>query len=126
MQFYKYDIAGFLQWGYNFYYNQGSFDFVNPYLDSTGGYFVPSGDTYSVYPAHDGRALESMRLVQFYEALQDRSAMELCERYYGKERVVAEMEKVIGEIKFSKCPGKSEEMLAVRERVNELIAGAVK
>ncbi len=126
MQFYKYNIAGFLQWGYNFYYNQGSYDFVNPYLDSTGGYFVPSGDTYSVYPSHDGRALESMRIVQFHEALQDRRAMELCEGYYGKERVVAEMEKVIGEIKFSKCPGMSEEMLAVREKVNEMIAGAVK
>lgn len=126
MQFYKYGIAGFLQWGYNFYYNQGSYDFVNPYLDSTGGYFVPSGDAYSVYPSHDGRALESMRIVQFHEALQDRRAMELAEGYYGKERVVAEMEKVIGEIKFSKCPGKSEEMLAVRERVNEMIAGAVK
>lgn len=126
MQFYKYGIAGFLQWGYNFYYNQGSYDFVNPYLDSTGGYFVPSGDAYSVYPSRDGRALESMRLAQFCEALQDRAAMELCESYYGRERVVAELEAVVGEIKFSKCPGKSSEMLAARERVNELIAAAVK
>ena len=125
MQFYKYDIAGFLHWGYNFYFNQFSYDRVNPYLDSTAGYFVPSGDAYSVYPSHDGRALESMRIVQFYEALQDRRAMELCGQYYGKGRVVAEMEVIIGEIKFSKCPGKSEEMLAIRERVNQLIAEAL-
>ncbi len=126
MQLYKYGISGFLQWGYNFYYNQGSYDYVNPYLDSTGGYFVPSGDAYSVYPSADGHALESMRIVQFHEALQDRSAMELAEVYCGKERVVAEMEKVVGEIKFSKCPGKSEEMLAVRERINEMIALGMK
>ena len=126
MQFYKYDIAGFLQWGYNFYFNQFSYDRVNPYLDSTAGYFVPSGDAYSVYPSHDGRALESMRIVQFYEALQDRRAMELCGQYYGKERVVAEMEAIVGEIKFSKCPRRSEELLGVREKVNELIAAAVK
>ena len=125
MQFYKYDIAGFLHWGYNFYFNQFSYDRVNPYLDSTAGYFVPSGDAYSVYPSHDGRALESMRIVQFYEALQDRRAMELCGQNYGKGRVVAEMEVIIGEIKFSKCPGKSEEMLAIRERVNQLIAEAL-
>jgi hypothetical protein len=125
MQFYKYDIAGFLQWGYNFYFNQFSCDRVNPYLDSTGGYFVPSGDAYSVYPSHDGRALESMRIVHFFEALQDRRAMDLCGQYYGKERVVAEMERIIGEIKFSKCPGRSEELLAVRERINQLISEAV-
>ena len=28
---FKYDIAGFLQWGYNFYNNVGSHDQINPY-----------------------------------------------------------------------------------------------
>lgn len=126
MQMYKHDIAGFLHWGYNFYYNQGSYDLVNPYADSTGGYFVPSGDTHSVYPSHDGHALESMRFVQFFEALQDRRAMELCEKYYPKERIIAEIESVAGEVKFSHCPSSSAVMLAVRERINALIAAVVK
>ena len=126
MQLYKYSIAGFLQWGYNFYYNQGSYDFVNPYADSTGDYFVPSGDAYSVYPAQDGTALESMRLVQFYEGLQDRSAMELCESLIGRERVIKALEEAYGrEIKFSHCPASSEAMLAIREKINLLIESAV-
>ncbi|MBO7275717.1 MAG: hypothetical protein J6V15_05020, partial [Clostridia bacterium] len=29
-QMFKYDIAGFLQWGYNFYYNQRSHELINP------------------------------------------------------------------------------------------------
>ncbi len=69
--FYKYDIVGFLQWGYNFYFSQYSYDFCNPYLDSTGDFFAQSGDTYSVYPSHDGRALESVRIAAFSDALQD-------------------------------------------------------
>ncbi len=49
-QFYKYDIAGFLQWGYNFYNNQGSFGTVNPFVITDGEYFAPAGDTFSEYP----------------------------------------------------------------------------
>lgn len=126
VQLYKYGIVGFLQWGYNFYYNQGSVDFVNPYLDSTGGYFVPSGDAFVVYPGKDGQPLESLRLAHFYEGLQDLRALELCESFYGKARVVEELEKLCGEIKFSRCLLGSGEMLAVREKVNSLIANAIK
>ena len=127
MQMYKYDIAGFLQWGYNFYNNMHSVDTVNPYADANGEYWVPAGDTYSVYPAQDGTAYESTRIIVFHEALQDVRAMKLCESFYGKERVVAEMEAVFGqEIKFDRCARSSDIMLAIRARVDELIAEAVK
>lgn len=127
MQFYKYDIAGFLQWGYNFYNNMHSVNTVNPYADACGEYWVPAGDPFSVYPAEDGTAYESTRFVVFHEALQDARAMKLCESFYGKERVVAEMEAVFGqEIKFSRCTRSSAMMLAIRGRVNDLIAEAVK
>ncbi len=127
MQFYKYDIAGFLQWGYNFYNNMHSVNTVNPYADVSGEYWVPAGDTHSVYPAEDGTAYESTRILVFHEALEDVRAMKLCESYYGKERVVAEMEAVFGrEIKFSTCTTSSQMMLAIRSRIDELIAEAVK
>lgn len=121
MQMFKYNIAGFLQWGYNFYMNQYSRNMIDPYADSTGDYFFPSGDGYSVYPAQDGRALESMRIVQFHEAIQDIRAMELCESLVGHDKVVETMEKIWGEIKFSRCPTESAVMLAIRESVNALI-----
>lgn len=122
VQFYRYRVYGFLQWGYNFYYNQGSYDLVDPYVDSTGNYFVPSGDAYSVYPAVDGTALESMRIVQFREAIDDLRAMMLAESLVGREAVVAALEELTGEIVFSRCVCDSAAMLAIRERINAIIA----
>jgi hypothetical protein len=100
---------------------------VNPFADACGEYWVPAGDTYSVYPAQDGTAYESTRIIVFHEALQDVRAMKLCESFYGKERVVAEIEAVFGEeLKFSRCARSSETMLAIRARIDEMIAEAVK
>ena len=125
-QFYKYDIAGFLQWGYNFYNTCGSVDPINPFLDACGEYWVPAGDTYSVYPAQNGEAMESIRILSFYEALQDVRAMKLAETYYGKDAVVAALEEILGEIKFSRCATDAKTILSMRERINEMIAKAVK
>ncbi len=121
VQFYKYRVFGFLQWGYNFYYNQGSYDLVNPYVDSTGNYFVPSGDAYSVYPAVDGTALESMRIVEFREAIDDLRAMKLAETLAGREAVMTAVEDITGEVVFSRCVCDTATMLAIREHVNGII-----
>lgn len=121
-QFWKYRVFGFLQWGYNFYYNQGSYDPINPYLDSTGNYFVPSGDAYSVYPAADGTALESVRIIQFRQGIDDLGAMKLAESLVGREKVLASIEELTGDVVFSRCVCDSTVMHAVRERVNHLIS----
>ncbi len=126
MQFYKYDIAGFLQWGYNFYNNMSSENTINPYTEVCGEYTVPGGDAFSVYPAPDGTAYESTRIIVFHEALQDVRAMKLAESLYGKERIIAEIEAVFGqEIRFDRCARSSDMMLAIRAKVNELIANAI-
>lgn len=121
LSFFKYDIAGFLQWGYNFYYNQGSYDAVNPFFDTCGEYFFPAGDGFSVYPAPDGTAWESMRILQFREALEDNRAMKLAASLVGKQTVIDTVEKLCGEIRFDRCLSSSAEMLRVREAVNRLI-----
>ena len=46
IQMYKYDIKGFLQWGYNFYNNRFSHDEIEPYIESSGEYWVPAGDAF--------------------------------------------------------------------------------
>ncbi len=125
MQLYKYDIAGFLQWGYNFYNNMSSVNTVNPYAETSGEYWVPAGDPFSVYPAEDGTAFESTRIIVFHEALEDVRAMKLAETFYGKERVVNEIEAIFGEIRFDRCAKSAEMMLAVRARIDELIALAL-
>ena len=126
MQMYKYDIAGFLQWGFNFFSNQHSSDTVNPFINSSGDSWVPAGDSISVYPGFRLEALESLRLVVFFHALQDMRAMKLCESLYSKEEVVAEIEKIMGEeLRFDVCAKSEATMLAVRERINEMIKAKV-
>ena len=121
-QFYKYDIAGFLQWGYNHYNNLYSIDQIDPYLELSGEFWVPAGDTHSVYPAQDGTALESIRILSFTEALQDLRAMRLAESICGKEALVAEIERIFGgEIRFDKCAKDAKTVQRIRARVNEII-----
>ena len=122
MQIYKYNIAGFLQWGYNFYNNQYSGDPINPYYEQSCDYAFPAGDPFSVYPDMNGTALESPRLVVFHEALQDIKAMKLAEKYTSHEEVVAVIENAFGkELTFDTCAKSSQMMHRIRESVNELI-----
>lgn len=122
MQMYKYDIVGFLQWGFNFYNNQFSVDEIEPYTDLSGEHWVPAGDPFSVYPAPHGKAYESLRIVVFHDALQDMRAMQLCESLYSKDEVVAEIEKIFGKsLAFDTCATDEKTMLAIRERINEMI-----
>ena len=126
MQMYKYNIVGFLQWGYNFYNNCSSVDALNPFLDVSGEKWVPAGDTCSVYPAQNGECIESLRILVFQEGLTDMRAMQLAESYYSHDEVVAAIEAAFGrEITFDTCAYSAKEMLAVREAVNKMIKAAI-
>ena len=126
MQIFKYNIEGFLQWGYNFYNNQYSGDPINPYYEQSCDFSFPGGDPFSVYPHMDGTALESPRLVVFNEALQDIKAMKLAEKYTSHEEVVAVIENALGkELTFDTCAKSSEIMHRIREDVNAIIKKAV-
>lgn len=126
MQMYKYDIVGFLHWGYNFYNTRGSIAPVNPFVDTCGDRWVPAGDTLLVYPSMRGTALESLRIKVFYDALQDMRAMELCESLYSKEEVVAAIEETLGySLTFDRSAKTADEMLAVREKINAMIKARV-
>lgn len=127
MQMYKYDIVGFLHWGYNFYNNMHSVDEItSPYTDLSGDHWVPAGDTFSVYPGTNGEALESLRILVFHDALQDVSAMKLCEQYYSKEQIVAEIEAILGDtLTFDRCAYDEGTMLAIREKINAMIKAKV-
>jgi len=123
LQFYKFNIVGFLHWGYNFYNAALSKNPINPYIDTCAGHMFPAGDAFSVYPEQDGTALESVRILSFYEALQDVRAFRLAETICGRERVIEEMERIFGEeIRFDRCAKSAHPLLEIRERINEMIA----
>lgn len=126
MQMYKYNIVGFLHWGYNFYNDQFSVDPINPYLITAADLTFPAGDSFSVYPACDGTAYESIRIIAFHEGLTDIKAMKLCEKYYGHDAVVAAIEEELGcEMTFETCAKSSKTMHSIRERINSMIKAKI-
>lgn len=125
LQLYKFNIEGFLHWGYNFYNSALSKRHINPFIvtDCIGTY--QGGDAFSVYPGDEG-PLESLRLLVFYDALQDLRALRLLESYIGREAVVGLIEEEAGmEIRFNQYPHDREFLLRLRERVNQEIARCV-
>jgi len=125
-QMYKYDIVGFLHWGYNFYNNRHSGDAIIPFLQQDGDSWVPAGDAFSVYPAQNGQPLPALRLLVFYDALQDMRAMKLCESYYGKDAVVRVIDEAIGtDVTFDTCARNAAQILKIRETLNAMIKRAV-
>ena len=122
MQLYKYNIYGFLHWGFNYYNNRASGDAINPFLDLGGEDWVPAGDTFIVYPDQDGTPLESIRAITMDEAIQDIRAMRTAEKLTSHDEVVRVMEEALGDtITFERCAHSADEMLRVREAVNNLI-----
>jgi hypothetical protein len=122
MQLYKFNIEGFLHWGYNFYYSRYSKAKIDPFAvtDAEGGF--PSGDAFVVYPYYDG-PIESIRLKVFKEALQDLRAMELLEKYMTKAEIIDLIEEeIVGEITFSHYPQSSEYILNTREKLNKKLS----
>lgn len=121
LQFYKFAVEGFLHWGYNFYNSYHSKRKINPFQVTDGGASYPSGGAFSVYPGKDG-PIESLRLLVFYDALQDMRALTLLEGYIGREAVVRMIEEEAGmEIRFDQYPHGAEFLLRLRERVNHAI-----
>lgn len=92
VQLYKYRIAGFLQWGFNFYNSQYSVEHIDPYRVNDGEYFAPTGDAFQVYPAPDGTAYETQHYQLFVEALRDLRLMQLAEETCGRDAVMAVIE----------------------------------
>lgn len=122
VQLFWHDIAGFLQWGFNFYNNQYSQSPVNPYLCTDGEFFVPSGDAFGVYPAPDKTAWETIHMVVFTHALQDLRAMQLLSDQIGKARVIEIIRETAGmDITFRQYPRDSTFLIELRERINSEI-----
>lgn len=121
-QFYKFNIYGFLQWGYNFYYSQLSRYNLNPYMVTDADGAFPAGDPFKVYPACDGTPLDSIRVVVFAEALQDLRAMKMLETITSREFVLNLIEEgAENPITFSEYPKCPCYILNLREKINTAI-----
>ena len=119
---YKYDIKGFLQWGYNFYNSQYSIKPIDPYKTTDAGGSFPSGDSFIVYPAEKGEVYESLRLKVFYDGFEDLNALRLLESKIGREKVLEIIDKdLFKPLTFMEYPHENEWILEFREKINQLI-----
>jgi hypothetical protein len=77
-QLYKFGFEGFLQWGYNHWYEGLTSNLIDPYTNSHAGRPLPPGDGFVVYPGKDG-PVDALRWEVFREGLQDMRALQLLE-----------------------------------------------
>lgn len=101
---YKYDIKGFLHWGFNFYYARLSMYPIDPYLTTSADKAFPSGDPFIVYPAQDG-VYSSIRGEITYEAIQDMNVCFALEEKIGREKVIQMIDEAAGgDLRFDDYP----------------------
>lgn len=122
LQIYLYDIEGFLQWGYNFYFSQYSTYEVNPYVTTSADMSFPSGDAFSVYPAKNG-VYPSMRAYIFKDALQDVEICRALEARIGRAAVEKLIEDEAGmKITFADYPRNSEFIPNLMKKMRKMLA----
>ncbi|MBR5586588.1 MAG: DUF4091 domain-containing protein [Clostridia bacterium] len=118
---YKYNVKGFLHWGFNFYNSALSRYQINPYLTTSAEGAFPSGDGFIVYPGV-GDVYSSVRGETTYRAIQD---MDLCfalENIVGREKVVEMIDRAAGgNLRFDEYPCDTEFFEKLRTEMIEAI-----
>ena len=119
VQLYRYNIAGFLQWGFNFYSSVLSRKPIDPFAVTDGCDTFPAGDPFIVYPGENGEPLESIRFMVFRQAIQDMRALQLLEKLAGRELVEAIIaEGLDEELTLTRYPRDNAYLHTLRQRVN--------
>ena len=120
---YVYDIAGFLQWGYNFWYSRHSQKTdIDPFKVTDADRSFPSGDAFLVYPGKDA-PVDSIRHEVMREALQDLRALKKLEELIGREKTLELIHDGVGhELTMANYPHSADWLLGLRERINAEIS----
>lgn len=101
---YKYNIRGFLHWGFNYYNSWTSLYNINPYITTSADGCFPSGDGAIVYPGKN-TVYSTVRGEAMFAAVQD---MDICcalEEKIGREAVIKMIDDAAGmDITFNNYP----------------------
>ena len=121
IQLYKFNIRGFLQWGFNFWNASLSRYRINPYCVTDAACACPSGDAFLVYPGEDG-PVASIRAEVLMEGLQDMRVLQLLEELTDRDTVIAIMEDGLDTpVTFKQYPREASWLLSFREKCNREI-----
>ena len=119
---YYFNIKGFLQWGYNFYYSQNSRKLINPFCEASGIRAWPAGDPFLVYPGENGRPLSSIRGEVHRESLEDYRLLQLAEEKTGRNKIISLInEEFRGPLSFEHYPLENEYYYRLREKIAEIL-----
>ncbi|MBR2872513.1 MAG: DUF4091 domain-containing protein [Lentisphaeria bacterium] len=120
---YIYDLAGFLHWGYNFYYSQYSWRSIDPFATTDAEGAFPAGDAFLVYPGKYGDPLDAIRNEVIFAGWQDLRACRTLEKKIGREAVIALLnEGAARPLKMNDFPADDAFLLGRRRAVYEAIA----
>lgn len=120
LQMYIGGAKGFLHWGYNYYYDFLSHGLFNPVANPCG-YNQHAGTSYVVYPDISGKAIPSLRMKVFYEAINDYRALQRLESLIGRNETVNFVKETIGNVSYKFCPSNSQ-LFEFRQKLNKKIA----
>ena len=105
VQLYKYNMEGFLHWGFNFYNSQYSLHRIDPFRVNDSEDAFPAGDPFIVYPGKDGEPIESMRLPVMADAMLDTQLLEYLESLTSRDHVLELLEGADNvDIRFDQYP----------------------
>ena len=123
---YKYNIKGFLQWGFNYYNASCSSYKINPYLTTSGDKAYPSGDPFIVYPGKN-TVYPSIRGEVTFEAIQDMDICFALEKIIGRDKVVKMIDEAAErDLRFDDYPKNKEFIENLRAQMIEKISSSVK
>ncbi len=118
---YKFNIKGFLQWGFNFYFTQQSKRKVNPFEETDAGGAFSAGDAFIVYPGENFEPFPSLRQFVMCEGLCDMRALQTLESLTSRERALEIISDELGDIDFNNYPLEPSALLNFRKRLYNTI-----
>lgn len=124
-QLYASGATGFHHWAFNFYFSRESYGLIDPFSNTDAGGGFPAGDAFCVYPGKEG-PLKSIRLIAFFEALQDIRALQLLESLIGRAETIKLIESQLGGSDFKTCATCAHQMIVFRNKINETLEKHVK
>jgi len=120
VQLWYYDIKGFLQWAYNFWYTRLSEMPFDPWSSPDSKEYFVGGTSFMVYPDTDGPT-PSMRLYNFAEGINDIRALDTYAKKVGREKVREFIDSRFENFGLRYCPSE-QQLLKFREELNAAIA----
>ena len=120
VKMYKDKIKGFLNWGYNNYYDIQSQGVMDP-RNNPCNFANSPGASFVVYPNCDGTPLITLRMKVFYEGINDYEALMRFEEIKGREKALELIDKHFGEMSLNYCTFDETILLNFRKELNSLL-----